>query len=288
MDPWMEAMRRGDFDAAWCVSDALRRAGRIVPQRPDQPRHLQCVWDGTPVDGRRVLVRCYHGLGDTLQFVRLLPLLRERAREVVLWTQPALVELLATVDGVDRVEPMHDGAPDIARDVDVELMELPYILRLSRERIPARVPYLGVRAPARANGERKRVGLAWRSGAWDPARSIPDASLAPLADLDVHWSSLQFGHPPPAFADDLASADLAEQARRIAGLDLVISVDTMTAHLAGALGVPVWTLLPTPCDWRWMDASEDTPWYPTMRLVRQRRRGDWDEVVGRVAASLRA
>jgi hypothetical protein len=288
MDPWMEAMRRGDFLAAWRVSDALMQRGSIAPQRGDLPRHLQCVWDGAPVDGRRVLVRCYHGLGDTLQFVRLLPLLRERAREVVLWTQPALVGLLATVDGVDRVEPMHDGEPDIARDVDVELMELPYILRLSPDRIPPRVPYLHVHAPARAKGQGKRVGIAWRSGEWDRARSIPDASLAPLARIGVQWSSLQYGHRPPEFADDLATADLVEQARRIAGLDLVISVDTMTAHLAGALGVPVWTLLPTPCDWRWMEERDDTPWYPTMRLFRQRRCGDWDDVIDRVCKALGA
>jgi hypothetical protein len=288
MDPWTRAMHRGDFAAAWRISDACLVARE--PQRSSEPRHLQCVWDGRALDGKRVLVRCYHGLGDTLQFVRLLPLLRERAKHVVLWAQPALLGLLATAHGFDRVEPLHDGEPGVERDVDIELMELAHALRITAETLPVRVPYLRV-APVepRVARARPRVGLAWRSGDWDAARSIPDALLAPLAAADVEWCSLQFGIAPPPFAaHDLACADLVEQARRIAALDLVISVDTMTAHLAGALGVRVWTLLPEPCDWRWMQRRDDTPWYPTMRLFRQRRPGDWHGVIARVLDALSA
>jgi hypothetical protein len=290
-DPWMAAMRRGDFAAAWAASDAAlarRQPGDFL--RADQPRHLQCVWDGRPLAGKRVLVHCYHGLGDTLQFVRLLPLLRRQASEVVLWAQPALHGLLRGLPGIDRLEPLHEDAPAIDRDADIELMELPHLLRLSPWHIPARVPYLAVpprsRAPRRAGWP--RVGLAWQSGDWDAARSIPPAALQPLArGLPLRWASVQYGADALPFPmEDLACRDLVQQAERLLALDLVVTVDTLTAHLAGALGLPVWTLLPTPCDWRWMEARRDTPWYPTMRLFRQHRTGDWGGVVAELREAL--
>jgi len=290
MDAWMQAMRHGDFDSAWAICD------RVLAQRQDsreenfaRPRHLQQLWDGRPLEGKRVLVHCYHGLGDTIQFVRLLPQLRARAHEVILWAQPQLLGLLHAIPGVDRVETLHDAAPQIARDADIELMELPHILRLRAESIPARVPYLRVASRARRPIRgRRRVGIAWRAGGWDSSRSIPARLLAPLCSLhEVHWASLQFtarGCPLPAI--DLACADLYEQAQRMLDLDLVISVDTAVAHLAGALGLPTWLLLPTPCDWRWMVGRDDTPWYPTMRLFRQSQPGDWSGVVTRVRNAL--
>ncbi|HZP67954.1 MAG TPA: hypothetical protein VFB32_16745 [Rudaea sp.] len=283
-------MQRGDFATAWRISDrvlAERQRLGVVEHAP--PRHLQQVWNGQPLGGRRVLVHCYHGLGDTLQFVRLLPLLRERAAHVTLWVQPALIGLLHEVDGCDRLEALHDGEPAIERDADVELMELAHILRLDAAHVPARVPYLrlGVRARPRRSRVR-RIGIAWQAGEWDPARSIPATDLAALADAShVRWCSLQF--PPvraPFAMSQLACRDLVEQARRMCGLDLVISVDTMVAHLAGALGLPVWLLLPSPCDWRWMCGRDDSQWYPTMRIFRQPRRGDWRSVIERVRTAL--
>ena len=288
MDPWWEAMRQGDFAAAWAISDAVLAARRAAPMLyPLPPRHLQSVWDGRALEGKRVLVRCYHGLGDTVQFVRLLPMLRERTAHIALWAQPALLDLLRGVGGVDRLEPLHDAEPDIERDTDVELMELPHILRLSPERIPRRVPYLHVDGP-RLPRQRPRIGLAWRAGEWNPLRSIDEAALLPLSDIHgVDWGSLQYGAASlPWPMASMACADLCEQARRMLALDLVISVDTLFAHLAGALGLQVWTLLPTPCDWRWMSAGNDSPWYPTMRLFRQSRPGDWHGVVEKVRVSL--
>jgi hypothetical protein len=296
-DPWTDAMRRGDFATAWEVCDAvLQRRRRDGAPRHAGPRHLQYVWDGTPVDGARVLVRCYHGLGDTLQFVRFLPRLRQRAREVILWAQPPLLPLLASARGIDRLLPLHDGAPDVDFDVDLELMELPHALRITLDDLPGPVPYLWPpRAdsgdasdwpPRRDHGrhcaasETIRIGLTWRAGDWNPARSLSDAMLARLAgQRGVTWASVQFGVPAPSFCDeDLACADLAEQARRMQSLDLVVTVDTMTAHLAGALGLPVWTLLAEPSDWRWL-RGDRSPWYPTMRLFRQSRAGDWQAPV---------
>jgi hypothetical protein len=285
-------MRRGDFAAAWSVCDdvLLRRLRERAPRHVG-PRHLQYVWDGRPLDGARVLVRCYHGLGDTLQFVRFLPRLRARAREVLLWVQPALIPLLATADGIDRLLPLHDGSPGVEYDVDVELMELPHALRIEARDLPGRVPYLHVRdAAPRVSTPSRRVGLTWRAGDWDPARSIPEDLLASLAGVPgVQWSSLQFGVAPPSFAvEDLACRDVAAQAQRMTSLDLIVTVDTMTAHLAGALGLSVWLLLAEPADWRWMAGRDDSPWYPTMRILRQPRPGDWAAVIAQLRAELAA
>lgn len=284
-------MLRGDFDAAWKVSDrVLERRVRGGEGSHHLPRHWQWLWDGRDLAGARVLVHCYHGLGDTLQFVRLLPLLRERCAAVTLWLQPALIGLLCPLEGVDHVAPLHDGVPDLARDCDVELMEVPHILRLRPERIPAHVPYLGLEFPrARPDPDRPlRVGLCWRSGGWNHLRSIPESALLPLAHTrGVQWFSLQYPARKPPFAmRELACRDLRELARRMCTLDLVISVDTLAAHLAGALGLDTWTLLPAECDWRWMLARADSPWYPTMRLFRQPRAGEWTDVVGQVVSRL--
>lgn len=303
-DAWMTHMHRGDFAAAWKINDA-RMAERRAAGSPTcwhWPRHLQYVWNGEPLEGRRVLVRCYHGLGDTVQFIRYAPLLKAIAAEVIVWAQPSLVPLVQTVRGVDRVLPLHDGAPEAEFDVDVEIMELPHVFRSVVGTLPAEVPYLHV-APAvsgpiratRAAGKRA-VGLVWRAGDWDERRSVPGTLLAAVLSgvPGVDWYLLQRGAAtgamPKGFAVDVSSDDAAEAARTMRALDLVISVDSFPAHLAGALGVPVWTLLHTGADWRWMDGPRaDSPWYPTMRLFRQspEQPGDWrpvlEHIVGRLS-----
>jgi hypothetical protein len=297
----MAHMRRGDFAAAWLISDdVLRRRRASREDCSGWPRHLQFVWNGEPLDGKRVLVRCYHGLGDTIQFVRLLAVLRPRVAEITLWCQPQLVELLRTVRGADRVLPLHAGAPDVDYDIDVEQMELPHVLRLSVDEIPRDVPYLRTdRAPIpmlrRTAGEGSvgarecNVGLVWRAGDWIPQRSLSDEALARLGDVPgVRWYSLQYPSRPLPFASrDLACADICEMAARMQRLDLIITVDTMAAHLAGALGLPVWTLLHEACDWRWLGDGNESPWYPTMRLFRQPAGGGWDDVIDRVRETLR-
>ena len=299
-DPWTRHMRAGDLAAAWVVSDGVLAARRAAGFPPgwEQPRHLQLVWNGEPLEGKRVLVRCYHGLGDTVQFIRYAPLLRAVAREVIVWAQPSLVPLVRTVPGVDRVLPLHDGTPEAEFDADVEVMELPHVFRSTVGTLPGKVPYLHVEPEAglpRRPG-RRAVGLVWESGAWDPRRSVPAALLAEVLGevRGVDWHLLQRGtareQVPPGFGVDSGSDDPTGAARIMRALDLVISVDSFPAHLAGALGVPVWTLLPAPADWRWLEGRTDNPWYPTMRLFRQEpgRCGDWRPVLGRVAAALRA
>jgi hypothetical protein len=286
VDAWIEAMNRGDFGSAWAISDAVLqeriRRGDICSHLP---RHEQFIWSGEPLTGRRVFVRCYHGLGDTLQFVRLLAHPRLRAAEITLWVQPALIKLLQSVRGIDRLLPLHEGDPGLDYDVDIEIMELPHALRLDVEELPGPMPYIYVPvSAARPASLRRRIGVCWSAGEWDPKRSLRGTELRPWAKLsDVRWFSLQF--PPatcPLPAAPIASRDIAEMAARMQLLDLIITVDTMTAHLAGALGLPVWLLLPHHADWRWMHGRDDSPWYPTMRLFRQPAPGDWTAVIQQV------
>jgi hypothetical protein len=285
---WMECMRRGDFSAAWNLSDAILRA-RAGSACAHLPRHEQWVWNGMPLDGKRVLIRCYHGLGDTVQFVRYVPRLRQIAREVYLWVQPELIPLVERVPGADRVLPLHDGAPEIDYDVDVEIMELAHVFRTTVQTIPREIPYLIAEpAPLGPRTAPLRVGIAWAAGDWDERRSVPFEMVRPLADIEgVELHALQRGvRCPPEFGVDHSAANPLQTARLLSALDLVVSVDSFPAHLAGALGRPTWTLLHSECDWRWMRDRDSSPWYPTMRLFRQSSPGDWTTVIDRVAAEL--
>ncbi|HEY0151540.1 MAG TPA: glycosyltransferase family 9 protein [Longimicrobium sp.] len=287
---WMRHMRGGDFEAAWRVSDAVLR-GRAGTSCAHWPRHEQWVWNGAPLDGKRVFVRCYHGLGDTLQFIRYMPRLRKVAREVIVWAQPELIPLLSTARGIDRLLPLHDGAPEVVFDADVEVMELPHIFRDTTRTLPAEVPYLHAEPAPLPRDGRLAVGLVWKAGDWDDRRSIPPELLAPLGEIPgVELHILQRGpglrERPAGFGIDSGSDDVLATARVMKALDLVVTVDSMPAHLAGALGVPTWTLLHADPDWRWMEGRDDSPWYPTMRLIRQERAGDWAGVVARVATDL--
>ncbi len=282
-------MRRGEFAAAWKISDRVLRE-RAGIQCSHLPRHFQYFWNGEPLNGKRVLVRCYHGLGDTIQFIRYGQLLRSIAKEVIVWAQPKLIPLLRSASGIDRLLPLHDGVPDVDFDADVELMELPHVFRTTLATIPAEVPYLHVRPATLPRSSRLSIGLTWAGGSWNQTRSIPFHALQPLTRIpDVDWYIFQRDEPLadwPQSLGTIINAQFLDEARIIKALDLMISVDTMTAHLAGALGVPVWTMLQKNADWRWMEEREDSPWYPTMRLFRQERRDDWTNVIDRVIAAL--
>ncbi|MGV3585716.1 MAG: glycosyltransferase family 9 protein [Adhaeribacter sp.] len=290
-DFWISKMRQGAFVEAWQFSDKVleSRAGKPCWH---WPRHFQYIWDGRSLEDKRVLVRCYHGLGDTIQFIRYAPLLKAIATKVIVWAQEPLIPLLETVAGIDEILPLHDGTPEADYEADVEIMELPHIFRTTVATIPQQIPYLHVspRLLAPANGQ-IAVGLVWKAGDWNSQRSIPFNYLAPLTNIkginlyilqaDAESAGWQegFGINPGAFS-------LYEFAQIIKGLDLLISVDSMPVHLAGALGVPVWTLLHAEADWRWMEDREDSPWYPTMRLFRQAQSGDWENLIVRVAGEL--
>ncbi|MBX6369205.1 MAG: ADP-heptose--LPS heptosyltransferase [Rhodospirillales bacterium] len=284
---WAAAMRAGDFARAWELSDRVL-AARLAAGKPswDAPRHLQWIWDGRPLAGRRVLVRCYHGLGDTIQFARFLPLLAAMAREVIVWAPSSLLPLLATMHDAGRLLPLHDGTPDVPYDVDIELMELPHALRITLAALPAEVPYLHPPAAPRLSPE-LAVGVVPSAGSWDPRRSIEPPLLGRLAAIQgVALYNLLPGADVPG-AMDASTSDLLEAASRVKVLDVVVTVDTMMAHLAGALGVPVFTLLHSQPDWRWMTGRADSPWYPTMRLFRQKCAGEWEPAVADATAAIR-
>ncbi len=295
LERWLTMMTAGEFEEAWRESDrVLARRKRAGETCGHLPRHLRFVWDGTALAGRDVLVRCYHGLGDVIQFIRYVPELARVCRSVSVQCQAELLELVGTVPGIARLVALEDDDPP--HDAEIELMEVPHALRAAVADIPAHVPYLKP-GGARVDGDgRFRVGLAWASGVWKPERSIPISSFSFLRDMpEVAVVGLQRGPATnelpgdaPEFIDtDWANTSVTDTAAAMANLDLIIAPDTMVAHLAGALGKPVWTLLHFHADWRWMADREDSPWYPTMRLFRQRVDGDWADVVGRVEAELK-
>jgi hypothetical protein len=280
---WMNAMRRADYAAAWDISDSVL-AARDPGTRDDPalPYHRRWVWDGTPFAGQHVLVRCYHGLGDTLQFARYLPALRRLAASLTVEVQPELLSLLRTLPGPDRWVAFDPAAPLPPTKCDVEIMELCHALRLPPDAVVP--PYLWV-SPATC--PQRTIGLCWQAGGWDADRSLPAEMLAafgtgPVLSLQRGPMALPAGVLNPEGCPD----DIARTAALIAGTEMVITVDTMVAHLAGALGHPAWLLLKHDADWRWMAGRTDSPWYPSMRIYRQRRQGDWAWVVAQVAAGL--
>lgn len=296
-ESWNAAMLAGDFEAAWRVSDrVLRSTPHAALNRRDLPFHRRAVWDGTPLAGRRVLVHCYHGLGDIVQFCRYLPPLAARAAGLTVQAPVETHGLLRRLPGIDEPLPLDDAVPLPPHDVAIELMELPHAFRSTLATLPRQVPYLrgGTRPrPGRVDGT-LRVGLAWAAGSWDGGhRSPPPACYAPLAAVSgIEWHCLQRGPAlaaPPAgftFSPETLGDRLEDTAEQIAALDLVVSVDTVVAHLAGALAAPAWTLLPFAADWRWLTNRSDSPWYPTMRLYRQPVPGAWEWVIETVAADL--
>ena len=283
---WLCHALLGDFPSAWKESDSIEQRGK-----PDGNR----FWDGNPLDGSRVLIRCLHGLGDTLQYVRYAPELRERTNSLTIEAQPALKSLLAASDLADRV--ITWGETEGEWDRQIEIVELPRIFRSSLPDIPQSVPYLkvGAEQATRKKGEALRVGFVWVAGSYDPTRSLALSELAPLCRMPgVQFFSFQAGLQPqelteccPRMEDSYdRSGCVLTAATRLMHMHLLITVDTMMAHLAGALALPVWTLLPATADWRWMLGRSDSPWYPSMRLFRQTEAGNWSQAVQQIQVEL--
>jgi tetratricopeptide (TPR) repeat protein len=294
-------LMRGEFEPGWEGFEHRPRVpdARIAPPVCDKPR-----WDGRELGGRRILVHHEQGLGDTLHFVRYLPMVARRGGRVVLACDRSLVNLMRIQQGVEECcDSAEERLPDF--DVFVPLPSLPRIFRTRLETIPADVPYLSPepalaarweeRVAAAARG-RKRVGLVWAGkDRADMFRSTTLNELSAVGRAAGNWfCSLQKGaaalQQPPAHLE-LADwtgelSDFAQTAALVSRLDLVITIDTSVAHLSGALGQPTWLLLRDVPDWRWMLDRSDCPWYPTMRLFRQRRLGDWSEPIARVVEAL--
>ncbi len=269
---WARLMRDGDFAAAWRISDAVL-AARDPATRDDAalPYHERWLWDGMPPDGLRVLVRCYHGLGDTLQFVRFLPALRTRAAHITLECQPELCTLFAELAGVDNIVAFDQARPLARSACDIEVMELGHVLRADAGAIAAPVPYLTL-PPGRHPRIAGHVALCWRAGEWDPSRSVALANLLRRLPAGQRFVSLQRGAAssearPDRFVNPFDDdRDVIETAALICGASHVVTVDTMVAHLAGALGCAGTVLLKAAPDWRWASAGGRSVWYPSLVL----------------------
>jgi len=293
---------QGDFASGWAEYEWRQRVvGFEGSPRAKGPRR----WNGEPLDGERILLHAEQGFGDTLQFVRYLPLVAARGGRVVLEVPAELKRIMAASVDSESVLCPGDPVPEIGWHCP--LPSLPGAFASDAASIPRSVPYLradpaGVaRWRASMDLQRFNVGLVWAGRAEhgrDRVRSLPLAALAPLADVPgVTWHALQKGpgaeqlaHAPPALRlidHDRELTDFAETAALVCALDLVICVDTSVAHLAGGLGKPVWILLSHVPDFRWLLGRDDSPWYPSARLFRQPSFGAWPPVIEAVRAQLR-
>lgn len=281
---WIGAMRAGRYADAWVLAArSLAERDPATRDDPALPYHQRWVWDGRGVNGRDVLVRCYHGLGDTLQFARFLPLLARRAASVTVEAQPRLLDLLGTIASDTTLVPFDVDRPLPPSEVTLEVTELDFALRSAPDEAPP--PYLYA---SRAILPQGTIALCYSASDWDPERSVPPALFAPLCrrapcvTLAPEPTTLAVLNPAGCPFDMGATAAL------VAGAELVITVDTMIAHLASAMGRPTWLLLKADPDWRWDPEQRGSAWYPSMHLYPQRRAGDWRSVLARVEADLSA
>jgi Flp pilus assembly protein TadD len=284
----------GRYEEGWREYEWRKRVGRFVSQHPVLPEPL---WTGEPLDGKTILLHAEQGQGDTIQFARYARLVAERGGRVVLEVQRSLHRLLDGIPGVWRCVARGDSLPPF--DTYAPLMSLPYLFGTRLDSVPLPVAPVVAARPVSGDAGRLKVGLVWAGNPKDKRdrlRSSRLADWAGLAGIDgVEFTSLQTDEAasqieggPFAFVSDVSSVkDFADTAAIVANLDLVITVDTAMAHLAGSLGKPVWVLIYNVTDWRWGRTGDKTPWYPTARLFRQTTPADWTQVLGEIEASLR-
>jgi hypothetical protein len=297
-------LQAGNYAEGWPAYEWRWKRNKAKQRVFAQPR-----WDGRPLEGRTLLVWSEQGLGDSIQFARYCALVKQQGGTVILQCPGYLMPLMKTCPYPDRVVAEEDPPPPY--EVQVPLLSLPALLGTTLDNVPAEVPYL-VPDPqrlARWAGELAtlrglKVGIEWQGNPyhqWDHHRSVKLEQFAALAAVEgVSLVRLQRVHGveqmkgvagrfavwEPEGEVDRPHEAFLDTAAIMKNLDLVVTVDTAAAHLAGALGVPVWVAVATVADWRWLLGRQDTPWYPTMRLFRQKSPGDWDEVFARMAAAL--
>lgn len=289
-------LRNGLLAEAWADYEWRWRVERFPGRRPDPSKP---IWDGSHLAGRTLLLYTEQGLGDAIQFARYLPFAARSGGRVLVQCHRSLMRLLAEIPGVAEVRDI--ALPPPSYDVQLPLLSAPGVFGTTLDTIPRQVPYLSApRAVAAAwadrfsSAVRPLVGLCWSGGSSQVGRSLKFEQLQPLAQANgVTFVSLQMGASSSAPSGMqlvnpmLDVKDFADTAAIIEQLDLVISIDTSVAHLAGALGKPTWTMLKAASDWRWLLDRTDSPWYPTMRLFRQSRAGNWGSVIADVAQELK-
>jgi Flp pilus assembly protein TadD len=295
----MALLAEGAFDEGWREYEWRWKAPRMAPAARG---FAQPQWRGEPGEGRTLLLWAEQGYGDTIQFCRYAALARDQGFQVVLEVQPPLAGLLKRLEGVDQL--VVQGEPLPTFDLHCPLLSLPLAFKTELETVPGPAPYLAAdpAEPARwaarlGDGKGLKVGIAWSGNPNSTAherRSLPPDQLARLVETPgARFVSLQKDaseRPDGLPILDLMSevADFGDTAALIANLDLVISVDTAVAHLAGALGKPVWLLDRFDPDWRWLLGRKDSPWYPSLTIYRQPSPGDWNAVIDAVGCDLAA
>lgn len=306
------SFRDSYVDCHWDKSLCLLQLGNLVdgfkeyewrwkldrnqPRKYDKP-----LWDGFDLKGQTILVHHEQGFGDMIQFVRYVPILKEMGARVLVECQPELIRLFSTVDGIDKV--IMRGSPLPPFDTYIPMLSIPRVLQTTLETVPATVPYL--KAPAHGNltlpqDGTLKIGIAWAGKPSHKNDRNRSADLRPFVDMmglpGATFYSLQKGprqadiqdYACEALITDLGNRfeDFADTAAVVSQLDLVITVDTAVAHLAGALNIPVWVMIPFNSDWRWLIGRNDSPWYPSMRLFRQERPGTWDHIFFEIRKAL--
>jgi tetratricopeptide (TPR) repeat protein len=297
---WNEALCRlliGDFDRGWEKNEWRWEIGQA---RTAKRNFAQPQWSGREdIAGKTILLHAEQGFGDTIQFCRYVPLVAARGARVILEVQKPLHELMRTLSGAAQIVSRDDPLPSF--DIHCPLLSLPLAFKTRLDTIPSNTPYLRALSPAtmNCNGTGPRIGLAWSGRATqanDHNRSMELNALLPLLQANATFVSLQkdvraTDAPVLQAHRDLLHfgaelKDFSDTAALMSSLDLIISVDTSVAHLAGALAKPVWVLLAFNPDWRWLLDRDDSPWYPTARLFRQDDSRGWDRVVARVRVAL--
>lgn len=295
----------GEFKAGWQEYEWRLRCPQHTRTLPPFPANVP-EWKGEPLQGESILVLHEQGAGDNFQFIRLVPLLAQLGARVIVETPPELSGLLCNVKGVDAC---FTGPNDTPPKVDycIRMLSLPYRLGVNPFLLPAAVPYLTVEHRLRDAWHMRlkdfsglKVGVVWAGNpqhANDSNRSCQLEHLSCLFELaGINWFSMQKGSAAiqlktmsPRSVVDVADvlSNYSDTAALMANLDLIVTVDTSVAHLAGALGRPCWVMLPFSPDFRWLLEREDSPWYPSIRLFRQKSSGDWPEVASQIFESLK-
>jgi tetratricopeptide (TPR) repeat protein len=302
MNRSLSLLAKGDFTRGWPEYEWRFKVRPMKDGGPPGPR-----WEGQPIDGQTLLLTAEQGLGDSVQFIRYAPLAKARGAKVVFDCPEGLASLLATCPGIDQVF-ARNKPPGPVYNFHISLLSLPAIFGIPPE-ASAPVPYL-TPDPARVEHWRKelegipglRVGIAWQGSTihkGDKLRSVHLSRFAPLAAIPgVSLCSIQKGTGTEQLAEESVKGmnvidlgartgpEMMDAAALMMNLDLLITVDTAVAHVAGAIGRPVWVAVPSAADWRWLREGDTTVWYPTMRLFRQTHRADWDDVFERLAVAL--
>lgn len=306
-------LRKGNLEEGWPLYELRFQKESECTLHTVAARFSQPRWQGEPLDGKTILLYTEQGFGDAIQFVRYVTEVARRGAKVIVECPTALVRLFQTIPGISQVLAEGNSLP--AFDFQCPLLSLPMVFSTTLDSIPHTVPYVTVpkelvsrwRSIVEEKSSAFKIGLVWAGRRWpgganiaiDQRRSLSLAAFAPLAAVEgISWFSLQKGPPAtqvknapegPSIVDHgIELQDFTDTAALIANLDLVISVDTSVAHLAGALGKQVWLLSRFDGCWRWLLDRDDSPWYPTMRIFRQTRPGDWEGVIEKVGIELRS